>query len=210
MGGMVQFSAVDIDDLDEYPLTADDRLDSHFFYPWERRRWLHSDMRLKGSPECRGLYMDLIFISCDHTPVGTLPDDMEILANEVNVDARRFSDLCALPFGPLHRWEKCLCDGEVRLMHPYVLKTLLKALAGKHDNQARNEAGRRAKRLQRVREHMMGYAPDLGKNDAAVIFIDDWLEKQGVRYRTSEWVERGIGEWSNHMMDLGGGRGPRR
>ena len=67
------------DDLPDYPLTSDDRLDSHYFMVWERRRWLNSDMRLKGTPECRALYSDLTNIAYDHSPVGTLPDDMEAL-----------------------------------------------------------------------------------------------------------------------------------
>lgn len=38
---------------------------------WERRRWLNSDMRLKGTPECRALYFDLINIAYDNSPIGT-------------------------------------------------------------------------------------------------------------------------------------------
>ncbi len=56
---------VPTDDLPEYPLGIEDRLDSHYFMAWERRRWLNSDMRLKGTPECRALFFDLINISYD-------------------------------------------------------------------------------------------------------------------------------------------------
>ncbi|MEM9845530.1 MAG: hypothetical protein AAF965_12080, partial [Pseudomonadota bacterium] len=58
---------IDTDDLIEYPLDGTERLDSHYFVPWERRRWLNSDMRLKGTAECRALYLDLLWISYDHT-----------------------------------------------------------------------------------------------------------------------------------------------
>lgn len=56
---------VSIDDLPEYPLTVEDRLDSHYFMTWERRRWLNSEMRLRGTPECRAYFFDLINISYD-------------------------------------------------------------------------------------------------------------------------------------------------
>ena len=77
-------------DLDEYPLTVEDRLDSHYFMTWERRRWLNSDMRLRGEPECRAYFFDLINIAYDQAPVGTLPDDYELLAKMLMIDASRF------------------------------------------------------------------------------------------------------------------------
>ena len=54
-----RLALVDMSEIEEYPLTRDDRLNSHFFMVWERRRWLNSDMRLKGRAECRALYFDL-------------------------------------------------------------------------------------------------------------------------------------------------------
>ncbi|MFP4045429.1 MAG: hypothetical protein ACLFTP_12850 [Rhodosalinus sp.] len=66
---------VDAADLPEYPLDGSERLESHWFMTWERRRWLNSDMRLRGTPECRAHYFDLICLSFDHSPIGTLPDE---------------------------------------------------------------------------------------------------------------------------------------
>lgn len=81
---------VDMGDLPEYPLSCDDRLDSHFFMAWERRRWLASDMRLNATPECRALFFDLINIAYDNSPVGTLPMDQNILAKLLMIDPRHF------------------------------------------------------------------------------------------------------------------------
>ena len=199
---------VSVDDLPDYPLTSDDRLDSHYFMVWERRRWLNSDMRLKGTPECRALYFDLTNIAYDHSPVGTLPDDMDALAKMIFVDASHFKALCALEYGPLHKWTRCLCEGgEMRLMHPMVLKSLTEAVARKEDNRARNEAANTAKRLQRLRITVAGYQADLAKNDAAVRWMDEWLAKEGCTYRGGEWIERAMSAWSNHMFDLGRARG---
>ncbi|MBU2868966.1 hypothetical protein KO497_18515 [Pacificibacter marinus] len=171
---------------------------------WERRRWLNSGMRLQGTPECRALYLDLIWISYDQAPVGTLPTDPAILAKILMVDRGHFEALCKLPFGPLHNWVRCECDGgEVRLMHGQVLRTLNEAMSRREDNRAKNEAANAAKRLQRLRSTLAGYDAKLVENDAAVRWIDEYLVKQGVAYRTSSVVEEALRSWSDHMLDLG-------
>lgn len=200
---------VDTEDLPVYPFTREDRLDSHYFLPWERRRWLNSEMRLKGRPECRALYFDLICIAYEQSPIGTLPDDLEQLAKLTHTDPIHFSQLCQAPFGPLHRWQPCHCNGEeaVRLYHPTVLRNLTEAMSRREDNRSRMEAANTQKRLQRLRSTLAGYNADLSKNDAAVRWIDEWLTKEGCEYRSATWIERGIQAWSNHMLDLRAGHG---
>ncbi|MDN3711640.1 hypothetical protein QWZ10_07020 [Paracoccus cavernae] len=193
---------VSIDDLPDYPLTVEDRLDSHYFVPWERRRWLNSDMRLRGTPECRALFFDLINISYDQAPVGTLPNDHELLAKLLMVDAGHFSQLCRLEFGPLHKWHLVHCGEEVRLAHPMVLRTLQEAIARREDNRAKNDAANVAKRIQRLRITLTAYNKDIGANDAAVRWIDEWMVHEGCEYRSATWVERGMGAWMNHSFSL--------
>mgnify|MGYP006979927583 CR=1 FL=1 len=203
----VHLLPVDAEELPDYPFGADDRLDSHYFMVWERRRWLNSDMRLKGTPECRALYFDLTNIAYDQSPVGTLPDDMDVLAKMLFLDPGHFRALCKLDYGPLHKWTRCRCEGgEVRLMHPMVLRSLTEAIARKEDNRARNEAANAAKRLQRLRATVAGYQAELAKNDAAVRWIDEWLMKEGCEYRSAAWIERAMLAWSNHVFDLGRAR----
>jgi len=198
---------VPTDDLPEYPLGIEDRLDSHYFMAWERRRWLNSDMRLKGTPECRALFFDLINISYDQTPVGTVPQDLEILAKLLLVDPGHFRALCKLDYGPLHKWTPCICGGgEVRLMHPMVLRTLTEALSRKEDNRAKHEAANAAKRLQRLRSTVAGYHAELAKNDAAIRWMDEWLVQEGCEYRNATWIESAMQSWSTHMFDLGQAR----
>ncbi|GAA6190877.1 hypothetical protein [Phaeobacter sp. NW0010-22] len=204
MGRTDHLSPVSVDDLPIYPLRVEDRLDSHFFMVWERRRWLNSDMRLKGTPECRALFFDLINIAYDNSPVGTLPDDLDVLAKLVFVEPGHFKALCGLTYGPLHKWTRCLCDGdEVRLMHPMVLRSLTEAVSRKEDNRARMEAANIVKRLQRLRATVAGLHLDLSKNDAAIKWMDEWLNDQGCGYRNTSWVERSILAWSDHRLDLG-------
>jgi len=196
---------VEISELPEYPLDGSERLDSHFFIPWERRRWLNSDMRLKATPECRALYFDLINICYDQHPIGTLPDDMEMLAKLAMMDRSHFEALCKLDYGPLHSWFRCQCDGEIRLMHGFVYRALTTAIGRREDHRARTEAANYAKRLQRLRVTVAGYHADLSKNDAAIRWIDEWLTKKNCEYRNASWIEQGMQAWSNHRLDLGYG-----
>lgn len=194
--------AVDVVDLEEYPLGRDLRLDSHWFITWERRRWLNSDMRLKGRPECRAYYFDLICISYEQSPMGTLPEDPEILAKLLFIGDAEFRALCQLPFGPLHRWARCTCEGEVRLYHPMVLQTLNEAIARSEEHRSRSEAGNARQRQFRLRSKIMGYHQDLAKNDAAILWMDGWLEETGCGYRNATWIERSIAAWSEHQFKL--------
>ena len=195
--------AVTSAELPDYPFELTDRLDSHFFMAWERRRWLNSDMRIKGTPECRALYFDLINVAFDHSPVGTLPDDLDMLSKFALCEQSHFKALCGLPFGPLHKWGRVNCEGEVRLAHPFVIKVITEAISRKHDNQAKNEAANNSKRLQRLRGTIAGYHADLAKNDAAVLWMDGWLVKEGCEYRSAAWIERGMDAWTNHAFSLG-------
>lgn len=194
---------VSADELPVYPLTREDRLDSHYFIAWERRRWLNSDMRLKATPEARALYFDLINICYDQSPVGTLPDDLDLLAKMVFAEPGHFRAIASLDYGPLHKWGRCLCDGdEVRLMHPMVLKTLTEAISRKEDNRARTEAANAKKSRQRLRSMVAGYHVELAKNDAAILWMDEWLSER-TGYRNSGWVERAVAAWSDHALALG-------
>lgn len=195
-----------VEELDEYPLRAEDRLDSHHFVMWEHRRWLNCDMRMKGTPECRALYLDLIWHSYGQSPIGTLPTDTETLAYLAKTDEAHFKRLCEGQYGPLHNWVPCQCGSEVRLMHPFVLDMITQAIAGKEHNRARNEAANAAKRQQRLRARVAGLHVDVAKNDAAISFMDEWLVAQNVQYRTSEMIEKAMMAWSQHMHELNTGR----
>ncbi|SIO36708.1 hypothetical protein SAMN05444722_1701 [Rhodovulum sp. ES.010] len=199
---------VEVDDLPDYPLAVGDDLHGHYFIAWFHREWLNSEMRLKGTEEARALYFDLICISQDQKPVGTLPDDIEQLAKLLMVDLARLRRMCDGAFGPLHRWQRCRCGDEVRLFHPRVLKMVLDAVSRREDNRAKNEAANAAKRLRRLRERVAGFHPELAKNDAAILWMDDWLTDQGCAYRSAEWHERAIAAWSNHAFSLHRRRGP--
>lgn len=204
---MPEFQVISSDEdggLPEYPFGVEDRLDSHHFVAWERRRWLNSGMRMKGTPEARAHYLDLLWIAYDQSPIGTLPDDMALLAKLLFVDRDRFEAMCREPYGPLHNWQRCVCEGgEVRLFHPMVLRTLNEAMARREDNRARSEAGNRAKRLQRLRIALADFSKDVAEMDTAVTWIDQWLVDNQVSYRNGKEIERALRAWSDHQMALG-------
>lgn len=193
---------IDTDDLIEYPLDGTERLDSHYFVPWERRRWLNSDMRLKGTAECRALYLDLLWISYDHTPLGTLPVDIAVLARLLGIDRTHFETLCGMQFGPLHKWQRCRCGDEIRLYHPFILSTVVEAISRKADNRARTEKANRYKRQQRLRSALGTFDPKLVDNDHAVAWIDEWLEANSNGNRTGAVLERALHAWVSHIRDL--------
>jgi hypothetical protein len=190
---------VDPAQLPDYPFERGERLDSHWFMPWSRRRWLNSDMRLRATPECRAYYFDLICISFDHTPVGTLPHDADLLARMLMVDPTHFKALVHLPYGPLHNWRPCNCGGEVRLMHETVVETLTDAIARKEDNRARTEAANTSKRLARVRQNLASMNIEWAANDAAVLWFDRWFEEREIRKRTPEKYRAAAEAFVAHM-----------
>lgn len=210
MSAKLAFDVVDATTLVEYPIPADTRLDSHHFVSWEFRRWLHSQMRMKGQPECRAYYFDLINIAHDETPVGTLPRDMEVLAKLLYCDLGQFQRLCAGPYGPLYQWEPCIADGEVRLYHPMVLQTVQDSIMRKEHNRARTEAAARDKRLQRLRTRVGSLDQAVGQNDAAIMAMDEWLVEQGCSTRTEMWIHRAMEWWLSRKFKPGPKPNPMR
>ena len=192
------------DDLPEYPFGVEDRLDAHWFFVWERRRWLNSDMGLSGDWDCKAMFFDLINHAYDQSPIGSLPFDMDKLARLIRVDATRFRTLADRPYGPLHNWYPCRCGDDIRLMHDTVVRSLTEGFARRDDNRARNEAANAAKRIQRLRITLASIDRPLSEMDHAVRWIDEWLVDQGCTKRVATWIEKAIRAWMEHRRDMEG------
>ena len=152
MSGLPSIALVEVADIDHYPLDAAERLTSHFFVTFYHRRWLNSRFRLSAPPMVRGLALDLILISQDQTPVGTLPDDDVQLAALLMLDLREWQALRRAEWSPLYKWVPCLCGTERRLMHPVVLEAVQDAIGRRRKRAEEGEAGRRRKRIERLPE----------------------------------------------------------
>ena len=192
MSALTVMQPVNADDLAEYPIDPDARLDSHGFLQWEFGRWLASDLRWNGSHESKSMAFDLFNLAYRETPVGTLPFDIKRLSQMVQpvVDRDYFARLCDLPFGPLHGWIKCRCGDDVRLMHPVLTRKVLEALASRANHAARVEASSHARRLKRLTEEVGQLSADMAADSRKVRFIDtviqERVEGRGGSRRTAE------------------------
>ena len=183
---------VDLDQLPEYPIEPDARLDSHEFLRWEFGRWLASDMRWNGTHECKSMWFELVNLFYRETPVGTLPKDQKRLSRMIQpvVDQDHFDALCALEYGPLHGWVPCRCGDNIRLMHPVVTRIVLLAFASRANHTARVEAASQARRLKRLTDDVMQLAPNVAEDARKIRFIDitiqERIEARGGERRTAE------------------------
>ncbi|UWQ29903.1 hypothetical protein [Leisingera sp. M523] len=170
---------IDAEALDEYPISASDRLDSHYFLQWNLKRWRASEFRRKADPEVGWYGMQLFFIAQDETPIGTLPCDDDQLAYELRVPLEKWKALTERKFSPLHNWARVRCDnGEIRWAHPVVTEVAVEALKSKRKNQSNQEQRTRNKRLKDLQvmiENRIG-AGQLLRAAGFLERFNDWLE----------------------------------
>ena len=168
---------VDADDLEEYPIATDQRLESHFYVEMHFRRWLNSRFCLLAEPEVGFYGFNLFFVSQDQSPVGTLPVDDRLLAKYLNIDIERWRGLCKREISPLYNWSKVRCsNGEIRWAHPVVTEMALKALGSKRKNAEAKAKARERKRLKDLTQMLERIgAKRLVANAGFVELLDAWL-----------------------------------
>lgn len=180
---------VETGDLAQYPISAHDRLDSHYFLQWNLKRWRGSEFRKKVDPEVGWYGFQLFCIAQDGSPIGTLPCDDQQLAFDLNLPLERWQGLLKRSITPLHGWCKVQCNnGEVRLAHPVVTEVAVEALGSKKRNAAAAEQRKLNKRLSDLRDMVERIgAKQLLNTPAFVERFNDWLEQhhEGVQRRES-------------------------
>lgn len=179
-------------DLPEYPIRSDVRL-NNWFFRWEPRRWLGSEMFLTADPEVGYAYLNLIFIAQDQSPIGTLPTDRKLLARLLRMTTEAFEALCMRRPSPLAHWSECVTDrGEIRLQHDFVRETLLEQLAERERREAATSADAERKRLDRLRQAMAKAAFDKAVLADEVLLkrLDEWLNDNVKGNRTQEAYDR--------------------
>ncbi|SDI69475.1 hypothetical protein SAMN04488245_12221 [Alloyangia pacifica] len=203
MPGQPMPRPVDTDDLPEYPISASDRLDSHFFISWNLKRWRKSVLRRLAEPEVGWYAFQLICEAHDETPVGTLPTDERLLTEAVGVSLDRWRQLCKRDITPLHNWYFVRCDnGEIRYAHPVVQEVALKALNSRRKSLDDMEQRRYAKRLKDLGdmiEHRIK-APQVLRVPGFLEAFNAWLEEHypGVR-RTEGFIHRALSDYQLKM-----------
>jgi hypothetical protein len=171
---------VDAGDLPDYPISSQDRLDSHFFIQWNLKRWRRSEFRQLAEPEVGWIGFNLFCVSHEETPVGTLPTDERLLANAAEISVDRWRQLCNREITPLHNWSLVRCDnGEVRYAHKVVTEVAIEALKSRRANLADKEQRRVNKRLKDLRD-MIEVRIGAGQLLRAPDFLErfhGWLEE---------------------------------
>lgn len=193
-------SVIDQDDLPEYPVASDVRL-NNWFFRWEARRWLNSEMYLTAAPEVGYAYLNLIFIAQDQTPIGTLPVDRRLIARLLRVPTETFEDMCVRRPSPLEHWSPCVTDrGEIRLMHHFVTQTLLEQLADRERREAASSADAERKRLDRLRGAMRaeGFDKSVIADEVLLQRLDVWLQEHVKGNRTKEAYDRAFMHAARH------------
>lgn len=176
---------IDASEMEEYPISREERLPELAFVKWQPSRWLNSSGHLKCTYEVQGVARALFDLATAQSPIGTLPDDNEELAQLLRMPATHFAALRGLgAAGPLRNWVRCLCPRgaappEIRLMHHVVLASLQDVL---HRREARETGrGRQVvdKRIQRLRAGMLkaGVSASQAADDAILKKFDEYLEK---------------------------------
>lgn len=170
-----------VDELPLYPISASERLDSHFFILWNLKRWRKSDFRRLADAEVGWAGFHLICEAHDETPLGTLPLDERLLAESANVSIEKWRQLCERKITPLQNWYKVRCDnGVIRWAHPVVTLVVKEALDGSVRNKADQEQRRRAKRIKDLREMIETriQAKQLLRAPEFLDRFNDWLEER--------------------------------
>lgn len=188
---------IDTADLPEYPISAECRLDSHYYMPFNHARYNRSDFRRKAyrDPEVGFFGMELFFKSHGETPLGTLPTDDESLAFLLGLPLDRWLSLKDRPFSPLYNWRPVRCDnGDIRLAHPVVQEVMEAALRGHQEHIASNESkavyARRKRLVDALRD--CGCGDDLCRDDYAVAWLDDWLLENHLGQRRMPQLQHSI------------------
>ncbi|MER5173815.1 hypothetical protein [Thioclava sp. GXIMD2076] len=148
MGAERSFTVVGDNSMPSYPISAEERLDSHFFIQWNLKRWRKSEFRQLAEPDVGWYGFQLFCEAHDETPVGTLPTNERLLAKALGITLERWQQLCERDITPLHGWYKVRCDnGEVRYAHNVVTEVAEEALKSKRRNAADAENRKVAKQL---------------------------------------------------------------
>lgn len=186
---------VDLDSLPVYPFNLSDRLQAHYFIQIQFNRWLSSTLGLMGSMDVQGAALTLIFHAQNQSPIGTLPDDDEVLARLLRIDLSQWKQLRNRDLGALHNWRPYRCDGNtVRLGHPTVIEVLTDAFERREARQASNEARAVSMRLSRLRKALsgMGCSPAVLADDVLIARMDDWLTQTCQGNRTDVNYDRAL------------------
>lgn len=185
---------VDTGALEAYPIPKDANMNGHRFVMFNHDRWLNSDTYLRMQPEVGWFFINLIMLSQKQRPVGTLPDDDELLAKLLHLDLARWMDMRKRAMSPLHGWYLVDCEGERRLAHRVVTEFAIEALDGRIRHQQSNEEKAIYARMKRIREALTDFGCDKAvvADEVLVKRLDEWLSANCTGNRRKADYERAL------------------
>ena len=170
--------SVPVQGLIEYPIDRSERLPELAFVKWVPSRWLNSSGHLKCTYEVQGMARALFDICTAQSPIGTLPDDDEVLAKLLRIDPGHWVAMRAMGTrGPLRNWVHCQAGDEVRLMHAVVTESLLDVLARRETRELSKGRQAEIKRIERLINGLRGAGLSAAVLEDAVLIarMDEWL-----------------------------------
>lgn len=182
------------DDLPEYPIARAVRLDGNSFVKWQHLRWLSSKTARRASWEVKGMARELFDLAQMQSPIGTLPDDDDDLADMLRVSVSRMRELRAMEFGPLRNWVPCMSEGERRLMHPVVLDQVLDVLERREVHELSKEDKATYQRLKRLGQALekLGCDKAVVADDVLISRMDQWLQAHCKGNRKTQHYEAAL------------------
>jgi hypothetical protein len=191
-------------ELPDYPISSEDRVDSHFFIPWNLKRWRKSEFRQLAEPDVGWCGFNLFCEAHDETPIGTLPTDERLLANAASVSLDEWQRLMKRVITPLHNWSLVMCDnGAIRFAHPVVTEVAVEALKSRRKNQADGLARRRAKKIKDLGAMIEKIgASQLLRAPGFLDRFNDWLEEKFPNVQRREaFIHQSIAEFQVATLD---------
>ena len=194
--------------LPDYPWPREFRLPTHYFFPWHHARWLNSRMHLVGSYEAQGVALALYCLAQMQAPIGTLPDDDELLARMLRLDLARWRELRRSDQGPLAGWFRVNCEGEVRLAHPVLIEVLQDVTNRRERREQSKDARARDRRIDRMKAALasMGVSDGVLADRAVVEELEGYLSAVHQGNRTAAVYTRAL-RWARDQGILNGGAG---
>lgn len=198
------FAPVDFDALPEYPRDLVDAGPSadHFIRLFHHR-WLNSALHLRASMRVQGMALNLFMFARQQNPLGSLPNDRDMLARLLRVSPGEWSDALTEAPGPLHGWRQYRGPQGVVLGHAVVIEEALDSLARRAEREMSRTSRAEAARLTRLREVVTDMGRDYARvYDAAdkLAALDAWLTEHHRGRRVRPQLDSSIARGTDALV----------